>query len=64
MEGVEDLPEIVLSAGIPWEWEGFGSYLDFLKGSRFPALKELSLARNNIASVEKLSTSVGPFLFK
>lgn len=33
MEGVEDLPEIVLSAGLPWAWEDFASYLDFL-GSR------------------------------
>ena len=23
MEGVEDIPEPVLSAGIPWEWESF-----------------------------------------
>lgn len=30
MEGVEDLPEIVLSAGIPWKWEDFAGYLDFL----------------------------------
>lgn len=35
MEGVEDLPEIVLSAGIPWEWEDFASYLDFLSGRSF-----------------------------
>ena len=30
MEGVEDLPEVVLSAGLPWTWEDFGGYLDFL----------------------------------
>lgn len=35
MEGVEDLPEIVLSAGIPWEWEDFSSYLDFLDRRSF-----------------------------
>ncbi len=35
MEGVEDLPEIVLSAGIPWEWEDFGGYLDFLSRRSF-----------------------------
>lgn len=35
MEGVEDLPEIVLSAGLPWEWEDFGSYLDFLDHRSF-----------------------------
>lgn len=33
MEGVEDLPEAVLEAGVPWDWEDFGGYMDFL-GSR------------------------------
>jgi N-acyl-D-aspartate/D-glutamate deacylase len=33
MEGVEDIPEPVLSAGLPWNWESFGDYLDAL-GSR------------------------------
>ena len=35
MEGVEDLPEIVLAAGLPWAWEDFGGYLDFLEGRSF-----------------------------
>jgi N-acyl-D-aspartate/D-glutamate deacylase len=30
MEGVEDLPEVVLTAGLPWAWESFPEYLDFL----------------------------------
>ena len=30
MEGVEDIPEPVLSAGIPWEWESFSDYMDWL----------------------------------
>jgi N-acyl-D-aspartate/D-glutamate deacylase len=30
MEGVEDIPEPVLSAGIPWSWESFPDYLDWL----------------------------------
>src|SRR6201746_1561590 len=30
MEGVEDIPEPVLSAGIPWEWERFPDYMDWL----------------------------------
>lgn len=30
MEGVEDIPEVVLAAGIPWEWETFPEYLDYL----------------------------------
>jgi N-acyl-D-aspartate/D-glutamate deacylase len=33
MEGVEDIPEPVLTAGLPWNWESFGDYLDAL-GSR------------------------------
>ena len=30
MEGVEDIPEPVLSAGIPWEWESFPDYAGWL----------------------------------
>jgi len=30
MEGVEDIPEPVLSAGIPWQWESFPDYMDWL----------------------------------
>ena len=30
MEGVEDIPEPVLSAGLPWKWESFEDYLDFV----------------------------------
>jgi N-acyl-D-aspartate/D-glutamate deacylase len=30
MEGVEDLPEPVLAAGLPWNWESFPDYLDSL----------------------------------
>jgi len=30
MEGVEDIPEPVLSAGLPWAWESFPDYLDWL----------------------------------
>ena len=35
MEGVEDLPEIVLTEGLPWNWETFPEYLDFLDGRSF-----------------------------
>ena len=37
MEGVEDIPEAVLTAGIPWEWETFPQYLDWLSERRFDA---------------------------
>jgi N-acyl-D-aspartate/D-glutamate deacylase len=30
MEGVEDIPEPVLFAGIPWSWESFPDYMDWL----------------------------------
>jgi N-acyl-D-amino-acid deacylase len=28
MEGIEDIPEIVLTAGLAWDWESFPEYLD------------------------------------
>jgi N-acyl-D-aspartate/D-glutamate deacylase len=34
MEGVEDIPEIVLSEGLQFRWESFGEYLDVLEESR------------------------------
>jgi len=33
MDGVEDIPNVVLTEGVPWKWETFPEYLDFL-GSR------------------------------
>lgn len=35
MEGVEDIPEPVLAAGLPWNWESFPEYLDALGQRRF-----------------------------
>ncbi len=35
MEGVEDIPEPVLTEGLPWNWETFGEYLDSLDGKPF-----------------------------
>jgi len=35
MEGVEDIPEPVLSAGLPWAWESFPDYLDWLAQREF-----------------------------
>src|SRR6201991_2152789 len=35
MEGVEDIPEPVLSAGIPWAWESFPEYMDWLSKRSF-----------------------------
>ena len=30
MEGVEDLPEVVLTEGLPWNWESFPDFLEVL----------------------------------
>src|SRR3954467_11541460 len=35
MEGVEDIPEPVLSAGIPWQWESFADYMNWLSRRNF-----------------------------
>jgi N-acyl-D-aspartate/D-glutamate deacylase len=35
MEGVEDLPEVVLTEGLPWSWESFPDYMDFLASRRY-----------------------------
>jgi N-acyl-D-aspartate/D-glutamate deacylase len=35
MEGVEDIPEPVLSAGIPWSWESFPDYMAWLAERQF-----------------------------
>jgi len=37
MEGVEDLPEVVLATGLPWTWESFPEYLDVLESGRYDA---------------------------
>jgi N-acyl-D-aspartate/D-glutamate deacylase len=35
MEGVEDIPEPVLTEGLPWNWESFPDYLDRIDARRF-----------------------------
>jgi N-acyl-D-aspartate/D-glutamate deacylase len=35
MEGVEDIPEPVLTEGLPWDWQSFPEYLDRLDARRF-----------------------------
>jgi len=30
MEGIEDIPEVVMAEGLPWNWETFPEYLDAL----------------------------------
>jgi N-acyl-D-aspartate/D-glutamate deacylase len=35
MEGVEDIPHPVLVDGLPWTWESFPQYLDYVASRRF-----------------------------
>ena len=35
MEGVEDIPEVVLTEGLPWNWQSFPEYLDALAERQF-----------------------------
>ncbi len=35
MEGVEDIPNPVLTDGVPWLWESYPQYLNFLAGRRY-----------------------------
>jgi N-acyl-D-aspartate/D-glutamate deacylase len=35
MEGVEDIPHPVLVDGLPWTWETYPQYLDFLASRRY-----------------------------
>src|SRR5690349_2975805 len=34
MEGVEDIPELVMREGVPWNWQSFPEYLDALAQRR------------------------------
>ena len=35
MEGVEDIPEVVLTEGLPWNWRTFPDFLDALEARRY-----------------------------
>tara|TARA_Y100001968_G_scaffold167021_1_gene152998 strand:- start:976 stop:1683 length:708 start_codon:yes stop_codon:yes gene_type:complete len=35
MERVEDIPEVVLTEGLPWNWESFEDYLNSLDGREY-----------------------------
>jgi N-acyl-D-aspartate/D-glutamate deacylase len=35
MEGVEDIPGVVLNEGLPWNWESFPDYLDALSSRHY-----------------------------
>ncbi|MFZ9405886.1 MAG: N-acyl-D-amino-acid deacylase family protein [Burkholderiaceae bacterium] len=35
MEGVEDVPEVVMTEGLPWNWETFPQYLDALESRNY-----------------------------
>src|SRR5882724_9907630 len=35
MEGVEDIPEVVLTEGLPWNWQSFPDFLDALGARQY-----------------------------
>ena len=35
MEGVEDIPGVALHEGLPWSWESFPDYMDYLSSREF-----------------------------
>jgi N-acyl-D-aspartate/D-glutamate deacylase len=35
MEGIEDVPEVVMTEGLPWNWETYPEYLDVLSLGRY-----------------------------
>ena len=35
MEGVEDIPGVALHEGLPWAWESFPDYMDYLSARQF-----------------------------
>ena len=35
MEGVEDIPEVVLTEGLPWNWQSFPDFLDALAARHY-----------------------------
>lgn len=37
MEGVEDIPEVVLSEGLPWNWQSFPEFLDAIAARSYDA---------------------------
>jgi len=37
MEGVEDIPEVVLAAGLPWTWHSFPDFLDVIAARCYDA---------------------------
>ncbi len=37
MEGVEDIPEVVLNEGLPWNWHSFPDYLNALAARQYDA---------------------------
>lgn len=44
MEGVEDIPEAVMKAGLPWRWESFEDYLDFIASREYDVDVAVQLA--------------------
>jgi N-acyl-D-amino-acid deacylase len=48
MEGVEDIPEVVMAEGLPWNWETFPEYLDAVGRRRLDIDVALQIAHSPI----------------
>ncbi len=53
MEGVEDIPRIVLEAGLTWTWESYPEYLDALSSNRYD-MDVFSLVPHSCLRVEAM----------
>ena len=60
MEGVEDIPEPVLSAGMPWAWESFPDYMDWLSQAQLRHGHRRATAARGVARLRDGRTRRAP----
>jgi N-acyl-D-aspartate/D-glutamate deacylase len=58
MEGVEEIPGVVLTDGLTWEWETFPDFLDALERRR---ARSTSPPRSRITRCASMSWAIAPF---
>ena len=57
MEGVEDIPEVVLTEGLPWNWQSFPDFLDALDARPYD-MDRLAALRSRLEDSMKVSGGV------
>ena len=72
MEGVEDIPEPVLTEGLPWDWQSFPEYLDRIAARRFDidvaaqvphaALRVFVMGERGVAASQRPKPTAPPWL--